>query len=75
MPEAGTTDPSVRFLVRVAAVALILDRDMVSSPPATQLLIKFDLTGDARVEEAHLVVEPRLVDARRGQVGAAAADG
>jgi hypothetical protein len=28
MPEAGTMDPSVRFLVNVAAEALILDSDI-----------------------------------------------
>ena len=31
IPEAGTIEPSVRFLVRVAADVLTRDRDMVSS--------------------------------------------
>jgi hypothetical protein len=32
IPEAGTTEPSVRFFVRVAAEALILDKDICHSP-------------------------------------------
>jgi hypothetical protein len=31
MPEMGTTDPSVLFLVSVAAEALILDNDIFGS--------------------------------------------
>jgi hypothetical protein len=32
MPEAGTTEPSVRFLVRVAAEAFTFESDIWISP-------------------------------------------
>src|SRR5512139_1680598 len=70
MPEVGTIEPGVRFLVSVAAVALILD-NVIAGP---LLCGSPDLAGDARLHEAHHVVETGLAQAGWRQVGAAAAD-
>jgi hypothetical protein len=71
IPEVGTTEPSVRFFVRVAAVALIFVNDicvLLSS-------ILFDLTGYTRAHIAHHIIERFLFDTGRTQVGAPSADG
>src|SRR5450756_1969230 len=72
MPEAGTTEPSVRFLVRVAAEEFTFESDIWISPLRCLLLANF--TGDTRRHVTHQIVELRLFQTRRPQVGAGAAD-
>src|SRR5512146_2550304 len=71
MPDAGTTEPSVRFLVRVAADVFTLESDIWISP----LLILPNLAGGAGRHVAHQIVELGFLEARRPQVRARAADG
>jgi hypothetical protein len=47
MPLNGLTDPSVRFLVKVAAVAFSLDKFIAISPPS------FIFQLDASFKPAH----------------------
>src|SRR5512137_2658280 len=90
MPEAGTIDPSVRFLVRVAAEEFTRDRDMTSSfvgsardrSSGRPRLVLWrsarslgDLAGHAGLHVAEHVVEAVLHEAGRREVGAGAADG
>jgi len=76
MPEAGTTDPSVRFFVRVAAEALVLENvAIIEAGSFTGLPVFGYLAGHTGVHVAHHVIEGVLFDAGRGQVRAAAADG
>jgi hypothetical protein len=72
MPEIGEIDPSVRFLVRVAADVFTLDSDIAFSP--SQPLAPPDFTGDAGVHVTHHVVELIHIDARGTEIGAAATD-
>jgi hypothetical protein len=62
MPEAGTTEPSVLFFVRVAAEAFILDSDI--SLFSFPLLIFFDLTSHTGIHVAHHIVKLFFFDAR-----------
>jgi hypothetical protein len=71
MPEVGTTEPSVRFFVRVAAVALILESDIVVVLLSS---ILFNLTGYARTHIAHHIVELHFLKAGRTEIRAAAAN-
>src|SRR5512137_2929324 len=74
MPEAGTIDPSVRFLVRVAAEEFTRDRDMTSSFAGRAPSFR-DLAGHAGFHVAEHVVEAVLREAGRREVGARATDG
>src|ERR1017187_6928229 len=72
MPDAGTTDPSVRFLVRVAAEEFTFESDIWISPLRCSIFA--DFTGDTRRHVTHQIVELRFLQTRRAQVGTSAAD-
>jgi hypothetical protein len=65
-------DPSVRFFVRVAAVALIFVSDIVVILLSS---ILFYLTGYTRTHIAHHIVKLNFFKAGGAQVGAPSTDG
>jgi hypothetical protein len=73
MPEEGTTEPSVRFFVNVAAEAFTFESDIpdLSFP----LSILSDFTGGTGVHVAHLIVKSFLFKTGRTQIRTGAADG
>jgi hypothetical protein len=70
MPEADTTELSVRFFVSVAAEALIRDNDMGYSPFLFSILSYF--TRHAGVHVTHRIVKHLLLDAGRTDILATA---
>ncbi|KPJ95534.1 MAG: hypothetical protein AMS18_02660 [Gemmatimonas sp. SG8_17] len=70
------TDPSVRFFVRVAADEFNLDNDIafISWAELDTTSAPHDLTGRARIQIAHHVIEPGPIEARRADVGTTTAD-
>jgi len=73
MPEAETTELSVRFFVSVAAEALIRDNDICYSPFVISILFYF--TCHAGVHVTHRVVKHLFLDAGWTDILATAADG
>jgi hypothetical protein len=74
MPEAGTTESTVRFFVRVAAEAFILEKvsDTAFAPLVLSIFLYF--TGYARIHIAHHIIELFFLDAGRRQICAGPAD-
>jgi hypothetical protein len=75
MPELGQIDPSVRFLVRVAAVAFILESvTAISLPPYSNSVLLY-LTRNTWFHVTHHVIEFFLLNARGAKVRTSSADG
>jgi hypothetical protein len=74
IPEIDEMEPSVLFFVSVAAEEFIRENliDMVGSSYLESCFL--DFTCDARRHVAHHILELLLLEARRTEVGAAAAD-
>jgi hypothetical protein len=78
IPEDGVTEPSVLFLVSVAADELTREYviDIRSFRIVTRVLsVLVYFTGDTRLHVAHHVVELLFLNAGRGEIGATATDG
>ncbi len=74
MPELGDIEPSVRFFVRVAADAFILESVMDIFFPPLSSSVLLDLTCHAGLHVTHHIIKLFFFDTGRAKISAATAD-